>query len=226
MAEPPDPPAHDAARRRQALLRRIPQGCAPDGDALRRRQRDVDLLPGHRRPARSRAGRAHHHPPDGQAADDRRVLVQDVDRPAVPLPRQLARSHRELHAHDVRGADRAVRGQPDGRTRAQAAAHPPRRPRAELLDVDGAPRRLVGREPLRLDRGGHQRTLGPAARRREPGRDRDAGSDPRLGRRHPALRGAREEPRRRLPPLRLRSPRVQELRPARPHPQSDGRARA
>ena len=34
------------------------------------------------------------------------------------------------------------------------------------------------------------------------------GSHPRLGRRHPALRGAREEPRRRLPPLGLRSPRA------------------
>ena len=28
--------------------------------------------------------------------DGRRVLVQAVDRPAVPLPRQLARPHREL----------------------------------------------------------------------------------------------------------------------------------
>ena len=35
-----------------------------------------------------------------------------------------------------------------------------------------------------------------------------------------------KDPERRLPPLRLRPPRVQELRPARPHPQSDGRARA
>ena len=51
------------------------------------------------------ARRAHDHPADREAADDRRVLVQDVDRPAVPLPRQLARPHRELHADDVRGAD-------------------------------------------------------------------------------------------------------------------------
>ena len=34
--QPPDPQAHAAARRREALLRRVPQGRAPDGDASRR----------------------------------------------------------------------------------------------------------------------------------------------------------------------------------------------
>ena len=43
----------------------------------------------------------------------------------------------------------ALRGQPDGRPRVEAAADPARGPRAELLDVDGAPGRLLGREPLR-----------------------------------------------------------------------------
>ena len=166
------------------------------------------------------------HPADRQAADDRGVLVQEVDRPAVPVPRQLARPDRELPAHDVRGAVRAVRGQPDRRARAQAAADPARRPRAELLDVDGAARRLVGREPLRVDRGRHQRAVGPAARRRQPGRDRDARGDPRLGRRHRDVRRARQGPERRLPALGLRPPRLQELRPAGHDPQGDGRARA
>ena len=147
------------------------------------RQRDVDLLPDDRRPARSRARAALDHPAAREAADGRRVLVQEVDRPAVPLPRQLARPHRELPAHDVRGADGAVRGQPDRRARAEAAADPARRPRAELLDVDGAPRRLLRREPLRVDRGRHRRAVGSAARRREPGRDRDARGDPRQRRR-------------------------------------------
>ena len=77
--------------------------------------------------------------------DGRRVLVQEVDRPAVPLPRQLARPHRELPAHDVRGAVGAVRGEPHDRARAQAAADPARRPRAELLDLDGAHGRLEPR---------------------------------------------------------------------------------
>ena len=64
------------------------------------------------RPARPRAGAALDHPPDGEGADDRGVLVQEVDRPAVRLPEELARPHRELPHHDVRGAGRAVRGQP------------------------------------------------------------------------------------------------------------------
>ena len=34
--QPPDPQAHAAARRREALLRRLPEGRAPDGDARRR----------------------------------------------------------------------------------------------------------------------------------------------------------------------------------------------
>ena len=225
--QPPDPPAHAPARRREAVLRRLPQGRAPDGDARVGGQRARDLLPIERRPARSRARAAVDHPAAGEAADDRRVLVQEVDRPAVPLPRQLARPHRELPAHDVRGADRAVRGLAHGRARAEAAAHPARRPRAELLDVDGAARRIRRREPLRVDRGRHRRAVGPAARRREPGRDRDARADPRRVRRRRAASGrAGQGPERRLPPLGLRPPRVQELRPAGAHPQGDRRARA
>ena len=49
---------------------------------------------------------------DGQAPDDRGLRVQEVDRPAVPLPRQPARPHRELPHDDVRGAVGAVRGRP------------------------------------------------------------------------------------------------------------------
>ena len=125
------------------------------------------------------AGAALDHPADGEAADDRGVRVQEVDRPAVPLPRQLARPHRELPHDDVRGAVGALRGEPDDRARAQAAADPARRPRAELLDVDRAPGRLERGEPLRVDRGRHQRAVGSAARRRQPGRHRDARGHPR-----------------------------------------------
>ena len=52
--------------------------------------------------------------------------------------------------------------------------HPARRPRAELLDVDRAPRGQLAGEPVRLDRGRHLRALGPAPRRRQPGSRRDA----------------------------------------------------
>ena len=77
--------------------------------------------------------------------------------------------------------------------------------------------RLVGsrrREHLRVDRGGHRRAVGSAARRREPGRDRDARADPRRAAATSSRRRAGQGPERRLPPLGLRPPRVQELRPA------------
>ena len=60
-------------------------------------------------------GRALDRPPAGQAADDRGVRLQEVDRPAVPLPGQLARPGRELPAHDVRLPGRALRGRPGDR---------------------------------------------------------------------------------------------------------------
>ena len=47
--------------------------------------------------------------------------------------------------------------------------HPARRPRAERLDLDGAARELVGRQPLRLHRGRHRQPVGPGAWRRQRG---------------------------------------------------------
>ena len=108
-------PAHAAARGPQAVLRRLPARRAPDAGAVLGGVRAVDLLPGLARPVRRRAGRAVHDPAARQAADDRGVRVQEVDRPAVPLPRQLARPGRELPADDVRVPGRAVRGRPGGR---------------------------------------------------------------------------------------------------------------
>ena len=66
----------------------------------------------------------------------------------------------ELPPHDVRGAERGVRGLAGAREGAQPAAHPARRPRAELLDLDGAHGRQLGRQPLRLDRGRHPARCG------------------------------------------------------------------
>ena len=57
---------------------------------------------------------------------------------------------------------------------ARPAADPARGPRAERLDLDGAPRRLDRGEHLRVDLGRHQRALRAAARRRERGRAHDA----------------------------------------------------
>ena len=67
---------------------------------------------------------------------------------------------------------------PGGRLRARPAADPARRPRAELLDVDRAHRRLEPGQPVRVGRGRHQRAVRPAARRRQRGRAEDAHGDP------------------------------------------------
>ena len=136
-------------------------------------------------------------------------------RPAVPLPRQLAEPRRQLPAHDLRRAGRALRGQPGHGEGARPAADPARRPRAELLDLDRAPRRLVAREPVRVDLGRHQRAVRPAARRRQPGRARDARRTSTLRRRREHLRPPGEEQRGRRQAHGLRAPRLQELRPAR-----------
>ena len=63
--------------------------------------------------------------------------------------------------------------------RARPAVHPARRPRAELLDLDRAARRLVAGQPVRLGLGRHQRPVRPAARRRQPVGAGDAAADPR-----------------------------------------------
>ena len=90
----------------------FPEGRAPDGHAVVGRHRPVDLLPGQPRPQGPRGSAALDHPADGEAADDRGLRVQEVDRPAVRLPEQQARPHRELPHDDVLGAVGAVRGEP------------------------------------------------------------------------------------------------------------------
>ena len=154
------------------------------------------LLPGQPRPVRRRAGRDLDRPAAGQAADDRGVRLQEERRPAVPLPRQLARAGRELPADDVRLPGRALRGRPDHGQGAGPAAHPARRPRAELLHLDRAPRRLRPGQPVRLGLRRHQRAVRPAARRRQPGRAGDAAADQGQRRRRRRVRRARSRTRR------------------------------
>ncbi len=60
------------------------------------------------------------------------------------------------------------------RAGARPAAAAARRPRAELLDVDGPHGRLVAGEPVRVGGCRRLRALGPVARRRERRRHRDA----------------------------------------------------
>ena len=135
--------------------------------------------------------------------------------PAAALPRQLAGLRRQLPADDLRCAGRAVRGQRDHVPRPRHALRAARRPRAELLHLDGAPRRLQQRQPLRLGVGRRQRAVRPAARRRQPGRARDARGHPRGRRRRRGLRPAGQGQGAGRQADGLRPPRLQELRPAR-----------
>ena len=171
---PAHPPAHPAARGPQAVLQGLPARRAPDAGALLGGQRPVDLLPGLAGPVRRGAGGDLHAAPAGEAADHRGLRLQEVGRPAVPLPGQLLRAGRELPADDVRLPGRALRAGPRPGQGAGHAVHPARRPRAELLDVDGPAGRLLARQPLRLGLGRHQRAVRPAARRRQPVGARDA----------------------------------------------------
>ncbi|CAA9527786.1 MAG: Citrate synthase (si), partial [uncultured Sphingosinicella sp.] len=90
----------------------------------------------------------------------RGVRVQEVDRAAVPVPRQLARLRGELPAHDLRRPGRAVHGRPRRGQGARHAVHPARRPRAELLDERGARRGVVARRPVLGGGGGMGGILG------------------------------------------------------------------
>ena len=105
-----------------------------------------------------------------EGAHHRGVRLQEVDRPAVRLPEELALVLRELPQHDVLGPGRALRGRPRAREGAEPAPHPARRPRAELLHVDRAPRRSAAGQPLRVDlapasaRSGARSTAAPTRR--------------------------------------------------------------
>ncbi|CAA9399091.1 MAG: Citrate synthase (si), partial [uncultured Quadrisphaera sp.] len=209
-----DQPAHAAARGPDAVLRRLPARRAPDARAVVGGLDAVDLLPGRAEPPRRRAGGALDVPAAGQAADDRGVRLQEERRAAVPLPRQLPRPGRELPADDVRVPRRAVPGRPRDGQGPRPAAGAARRPRAELLDVDGADGGLLGGEPVRLDLGGHPRAVRSGARRGELGGAGDArGHPPRRRRRRLVhAQGQGQDPGRAADGLR--APGLQELRPA------------
>ncbi len=179
---PSSPTSRQRIKRHTMLhedLRRFFDGFPRDAHPMPvlslRGQRAVDLLPGLARPVRPRAGRDLHRSACWPSCrPSRRTPTRSRVGQPLPLPRQLAEPHRELPAHDVRRAGRALRGRPGRREGARPAADPARRPRAELLDVDRAAGRLVARQPVRLGVGRHQRAVRAAARRRQPGGAGDA----------------------------------------------------
>ena len=117
----------------------------------------------------------------------------------------------QLPLDDVQEDRGEVRAGPAAVAGAGRALHPPRRPRAELLDQRGARRRLLRRRPLLRGRGRRGGALRAAARRRQRGGAADAAEN-RVGGEHPRLPREGEDARRETDGLR--PPRLQELRPA------------
>ena len=186
----------------------------------------VDLLPGHPGPVRPRAGRDLDDPPARQAADHRGLRVQEVDRPAAALPGQLAVARRELPADDVRRPGRAsTRSTPTIVKAARPAASsctPTTSRTARRRTV-----RLVGSSQANLFASvsaGINALFGPAARRRQPGRARDAREHPAPRASTDAVHGEGQGQGGRRPAHGLRAPGLQELRPAR-HDHQGHRAR-
>jgi citrate synthase len=101
-------------------------------------------------------------PADRQGADHRGDGLQVLGRPADPVPAQRPRLRLELPAHDVRGAVRALQDQPGDGEGARPDLHPPRRPRAERLDLDRAARGLDRASPYAAIAAGIASLWGPA----------------------------------------------------------------
>ena len=210
---PRDAP-HDGARADGAVLPGVPTGRAPDVGHGRLRRRDGGVLSRLHRHQRPVAARDRIDPDDRQAAHSGRDGLQVFDRPAVHLPQERCRLRRQFPADVLRGAVRGIQGQSGSGARARSNFHPARRPRAERIDVHRPPRRIVGRQSLRLHRRRHRVPLGSRARRRQRGGVEDAGRD-RLGRQHSQVHRQGQGQERSVPTDGLRPSRLQELRSAR-----------
>ena len=117
---------------------------------------------------------------------------------------------------------RGLPGQRRAGARARPHLHPARRSRAERVDVDGAPVRVVGHESVRRDRGRRRVPVGSGARRRQRGGAQHALRHPGAGRHGEDRRVHREGQGQELERAAdgLRPSRLQELRSAR---QADAR---
>ena len=136
-----DQPAHAAARGLPHVLRRRSRATRTRWPCCRRRstrcRRSTRTVAG---PVRPGAGRALHRPAPGQDADDHVVRAQEVAS-GQPLlyPDNSLGLRRGLPADDVRGARPSrTRSTRSSSRRSTMLLDPARRPRAELLDVDGA----------------------------------------------------------------------------------------
>ena len=145
---PGDDP-HLRAREHQDVHAGLPLRRAPDGHARRVGRRPLDLLSGRREQIKDaerplRADR----PARGEDADAGGVLLPPQHGPAVRLSGQRPALPRQLPLDDVQDDRAQVRAGSPARAGARHPLHPPRRPRAELLDLGGPRGRLLAGRPL------------------------------------------------------------------------------
>ena len=173
----PRDPSHHGSRADGAVLPGLPPRRPSDGDhggGGRRAGRVLSRLHRHQRSAA-----AH----DRLDADDREDPdaggdgLQIHHRPALHVSEELAELRREFPAHVLRGALRGLQDQSGAGRRARQDLHPARRPRAERLDLDGADRRLLRRQSVRLHRRRHRLPVGTGPWRRQRSGAGDAGRD-------------------------------------------------
>ena len=171
-----DPP-HLRAREHQEVRRGLSLRRPPHGHAARHGRRPVHLLPGREGDRRPRGAAHGGGPPDRQGAHPGRVRLPPQPRAALHLSGQRPQLRRQLPLDAVQDDRDEVRARPSPDQGAGHALHPPRRPRAELLDERCPRRGLLPGGPL-LGRGrGCGGALRAAARRRERGRAADARPD-------------------------------------------------
>ena len=102
------------------------------------------------------------HPAHRQDAHTGRRRPPVLGGDALRLPRQLPRFRRQLPVHDVEGGRAPLRRQPHAGPGPRHPVHPPRRPRAELLDHGHAGGRVVARRSrTRAARPPAPRSTGP-----------------------------------------------------------------
>ncbi len=166
-------------------------------------------------------------PPDRQDADDRGLLLQALDRPAVHVPAATGSTTSANFLHMMFATPCEDYDVDPVLARALdllLILHADHEQNCSTSTV-----RMVGssqRQPVRQHLGRHQRAVGPAPRRRQPAGDRDAGAHRGRGRRRAEVRGPRQGQEGQQPPHGLRAPRLQELRPAGRDPQEGVHRRA
>ena len=182
---------HDGARADEPVLPGLPARRASDGGDGRLGRRAVGVLSRLHRHFRSAPAHDRFAAHDRQGADARGDGVQIFDRPAVRLSEERARLRVEFPAHVLCGAGRGVQAQSGAGARDGPHLHPARRSRAERLDLDGAARRLVRRQSVRLHRRRLRLPVGARTWRRQRGRAQHARRD-RPARTHSRIRQARQ----------------------------------